>query len=168
MGQRKNGHAASKSTRPSRAGPTHQHPGSRGCILVADDEPAIVEVLAQLFDDAGFDVVRAYDGCQALELSRSRHPDVIVSDDYMPRLSGQQLVQKIQADRELAPTPIILMSAISARKHDTEAPFVSKPFDLEELLDLIESLVDSTSTRNADSVLPLTGPDQRSEQRRRR
>lgn len=107
-------------------------------VLVVDDEPAIVELLALLFEDEGFDVVRAYDGEQGLRLAKSLHPDLIISDVSMPRLTGLDLVRRLRSNgtREV---PVILMSAVVCDVAAERCVFVPKPFDLERMLALAEA-----------------------------
>jgi two-component system alkaline phosphatase synthesis response regulator PhoP len=62
--------------------------GRRRRVLIVDDEPAIVDLLAFLFEDEGYEVLRAYDGEQGLRLAKRVHPDLVISDVSMPRLTG--------------------------------------------------------------------------------
>ena len=61
-------------------------------VLVADDEPAVLEVLSQVVEDLGHDVLRARDGEEALGLARAARPQLVVTDHMMPRLSGRGAV----------------------------------------------------------------------------
>lgn len=105
-------------------------------ILIADDEPAIVDLLAQFLQDEGYAVERAGDGRAALELTRRIRPDLIIADVMMPRMSGFELVDELASSDDHV--PVILMSAAVISRRD-EVDFIAKPFDLGELLDLIES-----------------------------
>ncbi len=103
-------------------------------VLVVDDEPPIVELLALLFEEEGFLVLSAYDGAEGLRLARERQPDLVISDVSMPRLSGIDLVRRLRDDGRA--TPVILMSAVVRHVPDAGVIFVPKPFDLDEMLDL--------------------------------
>ncbi|HEV2129168.1 MAG TPA: response regulator [Thermomicrobiales bacterium] len=105
-------------------------------ILIADDEPAIVDLLAQFLEDEGYAVERAGDGQAALELARRLQPDLIIADVMMPRMSGFELVDELTSSDSRM--PVILMSAAVISRRD-EVAFIAKPFDLGELLDLVES-----------------------------
>lgn len=105
-------------------------------ILIADDEPAIVDLLAQFLQDEGYAVERAGDGRAALELMRRVQPDLIIADVMMPRMSGFDLVDALASAETRV--PVILMSAAVVSRRD-EVAFIAKPFDLGELLDLIET-----------------------------
>lgn len=103
-------------------------------VLVIDDEPPIVELLAVLFEEEGFIVLSAYDGAEGLRLAEERQPDLVISDVSMPRLSGIDLVRRLRDDgREV---PVILMSAVVRHVPADGVVFVPKPFDLDEMLEL--------------------------------
>jgi DNA-binding response OmpR family regulator len=105
-------------------------------VLIVDDEPAIVDLLAQLLEDEGYRVVSASDGKIAIEKADDLHPDLVIADVMMPRMDGFDLVDRL-ADGD-HPVPVILMSAaVVSRRQDV--PFIAKPFDLGELLDLVHS-----------------------------
>lgn len=108
-------------------------------VLIVDDEEPIRDLLAIMLIEAGYRVLRAADGGEALVLATSERPDLILSDVMMPVLSGVELSRRLRLNPELRDIPIILMSAGGARVIDVDhiAAFVNKPFDL----DAIESLV---------------------------
>lgn len=108
-------------------------------ILVVDDEPNIVELLVLALEDEGYHVASAYDGEQAWGLVRQHQPDLIISDISMPRLNGLDLLDRLRERRPLARIPVILMSAVRRSIDRPGAVFVSKPFDLGGLLDLVEA-----------------------------
>jgi len=114
-----------------RGGPS----GRRRRVLIVDDEPAIVELLALLFEDEGYDVLRAYDGEQGLRLAKHRHPDLIISDVSMPRLTGIDLLRGLRANTARQ-TPVILMSAVVRDVPSERCVFLPKPFDLDRMLAL--------------------------------
>ena len=106
-------------------------------IVVADDEPYIANLLADLLEGEGYRVRVAYDGEQALAAALEERPDLVVSDVMMPRRSGLQLVQAVRAEPALRDVPIVLTSA--GRVPDICWPgveFIPKPFQLEDILEL--------------------------------
>jgi CheY-like chemotaxis protein len=80
-------------------------------VLVVDDEPNVREYLAQILRDAGFTVVTAGDGMEALALIRERPPDFISLDLVMPRMSGHKLLYELRKDRELSRIPVVIVTA---------------------------------------------------------
>jgi CheY-like chemotaxis protein len=80
-------------------------------VLVVDDEPNVREYLAQILRDAGFTVLTAGDGLEALALIRERRPDFISLDLVMPRMSGHKLLYELRKDRELSRIPVVIVTA---------------------------------------------------------
>ncbi|HLT30619.1 MAG TPA: response regulator [Myxococcaceae bacterium] len=110
-------------------------------VLVVDDEPAVLEVLGEVLLDLGHEVLKAYDGQEALELARARKPDLIVTDHMMPRLSGADLCRTLREDPGLKAVPAILLSAaLSSGTPDAQA-FLAKPFELSAFESLVERLL---------------------------
>ncbi len=107
-------------------------------VLVVDDEPYIVELLDELLDDEGYHVQRANDGITALEEIEREPPDLILADVMMPRLDGLKLAAHLRDRGD--DTPIILMSA-AVTPRDASYAFIAKPFDIEEMLDLVADML---------------------------
>jgi len=80
-------------------------------ILVVDDEPDVRGYLKMILEDAGFRVVTAGDGVEALELIRKDRPDFISLDLIMPRKSGHKLLFELKRDRVLARIPVLIVTA---------------------------------------------------------
>ena len=108
---------------------------SRKTILVVDDDSAIREALADCLQDAGFDVVCAENGEQALRVLEATPPSLMLLDLMMPVMSGWELLEIIQASEPLSRVPIIVVSAMSA-----PGPWrsISKPVDLDNLVHAVE------------------------------
>jgi CheY-like chemotaxis protein len=80
-------------------------------VLVVDDEPNVREYLAQILRDAGFNVVTACDGDEALDIIREDRPDFISLDLVMPKKSGHKLLYEIRKDKQLARIPVVIVTA---------------------------------------------------------
>ncbi|MBK7319875.1 MAG: response regulator [Anaerolineales bacterium] len=108
-------------------------------ILIIDDEEITRTTLAALLEKSNFLVEMAEDGIQGIELARRIHPDVILLDVMMPRMSGYEVCKYIRADAKIAEVPIIMITALD--DHDAKLSglsvgaddFLSKPFDRLEL-----------------------------------
>ena len=111
-------------------------------ILIVDDEEFIVDLLATLLGDEQYRVIRAYDGEQALQAVEREHPDLVITDVMMPKLTGTELVQRLRAG-ELAHSviPIILMSAVHKPPALPDTHYLAKPFDIDRVLALVEKLL---------------------------
>lgn len=118
----------------------------RPLVVVADDEEDILVLVDTLLSNAGFEVVSARDGCEALELLRTRRPAIAVLDVSMPKLTGLEVLQEVRANAETAEIPIVLLSARAqeadvARGWDTGASgYVRKPFKASELVEVVREL----------------------------
>ena len=80
-------------------------------VMVVDDEPNVRNYLAQILRDAGFNVVTASDGHEALDLIRRDPPDFISLDLVMPRKSGHKLLYEIRKDKNLSRIPVVVVTA---------------------------------------------------------
>lgn len=113
-------------------------------ILVIDDEPVVVELLADLLADVGHTVVSAANGADGLRRASEVRPDLIISDVMMPGLDGHAVARALAADPLLRNTPLVLMSAGPARPDALEpsvVAFLAKPFHIDHLLDLLDRLL---------------------------
>jgi DNA-binding response OmpR family regulator len=112
-------------------------------VVVADDDPDIVDILVFNLTAAGYEVESAADGVAALELVTASHPDLVVLDIMMPRMDGLQVLAALKAEPETKEIPVVMLTA---RASDTDLwegwdagadYYITKPFDLEELLRFI-------------------------------
>ena len=117
-------------------------------ILIADDDPQLVRALRITLSAHGFDVVAAADGAAAVALAAQSHPDLVLLDLGMPRLDG---VAVIEALRGWTSAPIIVVSGRTGSADKVEAldagadDYVTKPFQIDELLARIRALVRRTT-----------------------
>lgn len=112
-------------------------------ILVVEDESGILTSLQLLFELEGYRVSTASNGRQALQCLQERVPDLVLTDYVMPYMDGGQLISAMQAHPQWKSLPIILMSAMlpaGARPEEADA-FLSKPFQIDALLELVERLL---------------------------
>ena len=114
-------------------------------VLVADDEPSTAEMLALILGFTGYDVSRAYDGVQALELAQKVKPDVMLLDVRMPKLYGSDVAKRIKSDPELADKVVVLFSSadeddVQWREVGADA-FLRKPIDIRVLPEVVSNLL---------------------------
>jgi response regulator RpfG family c-di-GMP phosphodiesterase len=116
-------------------------------VLVVDDSPNIRQRVAQALEEAGFQVLEAEDGKQALKRIAERRPDLILSDLDMPRMNGLDLCRKLHGDPDLGAIPFVVMSSNSDRAvmrqllQSGAAGYLVKPFNLEQAVITVEKLI---------------------------
>ena len=116
-------------------------------ILLADDEPHITHVMGSRLERAGYHVLVASDGQQALALATEHTPDLVVTDLQMPFMSGIDLATALAEDDRTSDVPVIMLTARGyvldpARLSQTNIRSVlSKPFAAKKVLSEIESVL---------------------------
>jgi CheY-like chemotaxis protein len=114
-------------------------------ILVVDDEFAIVDVLASILVDAGYHVVPASNGRQALARLDEVTPHLIMTDFMMPALRGDALIAAVRANPQWRDTPIVVMTSVAENRMAIDrkdyAGFLRKPFRIDDVLALVERLI---------------------------
>jgi CheY-like chemotaxis protein len=115
-------------------------------ILLVDDEYAIVEVLAHLLEEEGYAVLTASNGREALGRAVEKTPDLVITDQMMPVMSGTELLRALQKHRALRGVPVILItSAAKPRLRELRwADFLAKPFEFDELLRVVRRALRQT------------------------
>jgi CheY-like chemotaxis protein len=112
-------------------------------ILLVDDEYAIVEVLAHLLEEEGYSVLTASNGREAMERATEKAPDLVITDQMMPLMSGTELLRALKKHRALRTVPVILItSAAKPASRDLRwADFLAKPFEFDELLQAVRRVL---------------------------
>jgi CheY-like chemotaxis protein len=119
-------------------------------ILVADDDGDVRELVVFRLERAGYRVVTAADGQEAVEVALERSPDVCVIDVMMPKLDGYQVTERLRASPGLAEVPIVLLTAsvedaaVSRGFEAGASDYIKKPFGPHELLERIAAALGSS------------------------
>jgi two-component system, OmpR family, alkaline phosphatase synthesis response regulator PhoP len=120
-------------------------------ILAVDDERHIVRLVEVNLQRAGYEVVTAYDGREALEKVKSENPDLVVLDVMMPYMDGFEVLKNLKADPSTAEIPVIMLTA-KAQDADVFRGwqsgvdcYLTKPFNPMELLTFVKRIFDSLS-----------------------
>lgn len=122
-------------------------------ILVVDDDPMIVRLLRLNFEMDGYDVVEASNGKEALGAVAEHKPDLVVCDVMMPVMDGLEVVERLRKDTKTASLPIVMLSAkaqeidIQHGKGAGATEYVTKPFDPDDLLELVARLMAESKDR---------------------
>ncbi len=129
-------------------------------ILVVDDDHSITKVIRAYLEQSGYQVLTAADGETALHMLRRERPDLVILDVMMPHRDGWEVTQVVRADKSLAATPIIMLTA---RVEDTDKivglelgadDYITKPFNAREVVVRVKALL----RRVRLDQLPSAGP----------
>ncbi|MCB0222690.1 MAG: response regulator transcription factor [Anaerolineae bacterium] len=128
-------------------------------ILVVDDDQKIVRLVRSYLEQAGYQVLTAFDGETALHTLRREKPDLVVLDLMLPDRDGWDITRIIRADATLAPTPVIMLTA---RVEDADKltglelgadDYITKPFNPREVVARVKAVLRRTSTGGAPPQL---------------
>jgi len=114
-------------------------------VLVVDDEAKIVELLSQYLKRAGYQVLAAFDGVQALAEARSAQPDLLILDVMLPGMDGLAVCRALRDEGNHV--PIIMLSARAFEEDRVVAldlgadAYVTKPFSFRELVDRVHAIL---------------------------
>ena len=114
-------------------------------ILNVEDNPVLRRMLRQFLEASGFVVLEAADGQEAIEMATHEHPDLILMDVQLPRISGLEATRAIKAQPALRDIPIIVVTGFAlagdeerCREAGSDA-YLTKPYELDHLLETIHS-----------------------------
>ncbi|REC50194.1 response regulator [Chryseobacterium pennipullorum] len=110
-------------------------------ILIFDDDAAILEVVTIIFEENGYDVKISETSHDILEKVAEYQPDVILMDNWIPKIGGVEATKLLKSNEEFKHIPVIYVTAnndIVALANEAQADnYVSKPFNLEDLEDMV-------------------------------
>jgi DNA-binding response OmpR family regulator len=120
---------------------------SQVTILIVDDDRAIIRILRSYLEQAGYHVLNASNGADAMHILRNQKPDLLVLDLMLPDKDGWDITRLIRADKKLSTTPIIMLTA---RVEDADKivglelgadDYITKPFNAHEVVARIKALL---------------------------
>ncbi len=118
-----------------------------GTILLADDNPQILGMLAARLEKRGYTILTAGDGEEALELARTKAPVLVVLDVMMPKKNGWEVARALKQSATTAQIKVIVLTAIGESINEMTSPlygadaYLDKPFDFGELERTIRELI---------------------------
>ncbi len=116
-------------------------------ILVAEDEKDIRELIAFTLRFAGFDVLLATNGAEAVEVAEAERPDLILLDVRMPRMSGYEACRRLKENPQTASLPVVFLSAkgqdseIQQGLESGAEEYILKPFAPDELIQQVRDIL---------------------------
>lgn len=110
-------------------------------ILIIDDEPDMLDSLEEAFIFSGYEVTRAKDGVEALEMLTRQTPSIILSDYMMPKMNGCELFDRVRSSTNNSKTPFIFMSATPELITSVGTYAVlRKPFEFDALMSKVTAV----------------------------
>lgn len=117
-------------------------------IMIVDDEPFVIRMLKDKFENAGLTVVSAANGREAVDLARTEKPHLIIIDWMMPEMNGIDACETIRADPDHAKTPVIMLTAKGQEVDEQRGKkvgcnyYITKPFSPRMLLRLVQDCLE--------------------------
>ncbi|WP_413988641.1 response regulator [Labrys okinawensis] len=137
---------------------------ARNIVLVVDDAPDALAMLTDALEPAGFTVLAATSGSQALAIAGRITPDIILLDAVMPEMDGFETCRHIKATAAIAGVPVIFMTGLSETEHIVRGleaggvDYLTKPINIEELIARIRvHLANARASQSAYAALDATG-----------
>ncbi len=125
-------------------------------VLVVEDDAAIRAILTRRLQQAGYQVVSALNGAEALALAHAAHPELILMDLGLPLISGLEATQRLKATPDTSSIPIVALTAFATADDRAKClavgcdEYETKPVAFERLLTKIEALLDQTAGEQRD------------------
>jgi PAS domain S-box-containing protein len=135
-------------------------------ILVADDSALVAAMLARLLGEAGYEVVRAVDGIEAVQRAYSEAPDLVILDIFMPRMNGYQVCRLLKNDPVVAGLPVIILTGSESQSaefwslHTGADAFMTKGSDPPDLLATVQRLLASQTAPGPRAAMEPPGPEE--------
>ncbi|MDD4857791.1 MAG: response regulator [Candidatus Krumholzibacteria bacterium] len=119
-------------------------------ILVVDDEVDLARILQLTLESAGYEVILAYDGEEALRMALLEHPALVILDLMLPVIDGARVCSILRKDERTKSMPVIILSARNLEFERFDEPiaaslFIEKPFDSKMLLERVSGLLNCAS-----------------------
>ena len=116
-------------------------------ILIVDDQKDVLKVLDKRLSGAGYAVIKAENGKEALLLAKAEHPDLIVLDIIMPEMDGAETAAILKNDAQTKDIPVIFLTCLFTEKDEKEGHvvggkyFIAKPYNPDELLEIVNTFL---------------------------
>jgi CheY-like chemotaxis protein len=118
--------------------------------MIVEDEEAVMELLSSIFSDTkSYSVIITDNGESALQIAKSKKPDIILLDIMIPKINGYEVCQRLKQNQDTSHIKILMLSGMTQNSDLHKAfeagadAFISKPFSLFDILSKVESLLKS-------------------------
>jgi DNA-binding response OmpR family regulator len=114
-------------------------------VFVCDDDEGIIDLIGIILESAGYEVILETNSMNARSVIEKEKPDLIITDLWMPVVSGDQIVRMVRNSSENSDTPILVISASRDGEEISmgcgATAFLAKPFDLDGIVDLVAKVI---------------------------
>lgn len=116
-------------------------------IVVADDDPDILNIISMSLEAMGHQVSRATNGREAVDAVKAQHPDLVVMDLMMPEVDGYQATKELKSDPGTASIPVLALTAKAMRGDEEKGrqagvdAYITKPFRISQVIEVINQFV---------------------------
>lgn len=130
-------------------------------ILIADDEPDILEIVGYNLEKEGYEVITAPDGQQALDIAKAQKPDLVILDIMMPYRSGIEVCNLLRSNPDFNETLIIMLTALSDETSHIKGldsgadDYISKPISPKVLVSRVNALFRRVNKEDGQKVIKL-------------
>ena len=114
-------------------------------ILIVDDQKDVLKVLDKRLSGAGYSVIKAENGKDALLLAKAEHPDLIILDIIMPEMDGAETAAVLKNDAQTKDIPVIFLTCLFTEKEEQKEDhvvggkyFIAKPYNPNEMLEIVD------------------------------
>ena len=127
-----------------------------GRVLVVDDEEGIRVLCRVNLELGGYEVIEAADGVEALEMARSKRPDLIFLDIMMPRMDGWEVLEHLKEEASTSNIPVVLLTARTSEEDQIRGwgegilEYLSKPFNPQRLVEWAEQAMTPRDSADED------------------
>jgi DNA-binding NarL/FixJ family response regulator len=132
-------------------------------LLLVDDEPGVRESVQAYLEDSGYQVQVASNAKDAWDMLQQNQPDLVISDLMMPQVDGYQFLQQLREDPRFVALPVVFLTArgmksdrITGYQAGCDA-YLSKPFDPEELIAIVQNVLQRRATANSNNNPEVEG-----------
>lgn len=118
-------------------------------VLIVDDLASERQMIGSVMLEAGFEIIKASDGCEAVKLSEEKKLDLVVLDIVMPKMNGFEVVRELRSNPKTEKVPVILCSQknteidrVWGMEQGADA-YLIKPFEPKQLIDIAQRLLEN-------------------------
>lgn len=118
-------------------------------VLIVDDLASERQMIGSVMLEAGFEIIKASDGCEAVKCSQENKPDLVVLDIVMPKMNGFEVVRELRSNPKTEKVPVILCSQknteidrVWGMEQGADA-YLIKPFEPKQLIDIAQRLLEN-------------------------